>query len=64
MRLTCGVLGHSAQAYYAWTAAPISQRDLEDAYLTNALIDALIDPHGDDLSSAAGSSQTKSPAAA
>jgi putative transposase len=44
VRLTCGVLGHSPQAYYAWTAAPISQRDLEDAYLTNALIDA----HGDD----------------
>ena len=44
VRLTCGVLGHSAQAYYAWAAAPISQRDLEDAYLTNALIDA----HGDD----------------
>jgi hypothetical protein len=44
VRLTCGVLGHSAQAYYAWLAAPVSQRDLEDAYLTNALIDA----HGDD----------------
>ena len=44
VRLTCGMLGHSTQAYYAWTAAPISGRDLEDAYLTNALIDA----HGDD----------------
>ncbi len=44
MRLTCGVLGHSAQAYYAGTAAPMSQRDLQDAYLTNALIDA----HADD----------------
>jgi transposase InsO family protein len=44
VRLTCGVLGHSTQAYYAWVAAPISQRDLEDAYLTNALMDA----HGDD----------------
>ena len=30
VRLTCGVLGHSAQAYYAWLAAPVSQRDLED----------------------------------
>ncbi len=40
MRLTCGVLGHSAQAYYAWLAAPVSQRDLQDAYLINALIDA------------------------
>ncbi len=41
VRLTCGVLGHSTQAYYAWRAV---QRDLEDAYLTNTLIDA----HGDD----------------
>jgi len=44
VRLTCGVLGHSRQAYYAWLAAPISERELQDAYLTNALIDA----HGDD----------------
>jgi putative transposase len=44
VRLTCGVLGHSRQAYYAWLAQPISQRELQDAYLTNALIDA----HGDD----------------
>ncbi len=32
VRLTCGVLGHSPQAYYAWLAAPVSQRDLQDAY--------------------------------
>jgi putative transposase len=44
VRLTCGVLGFSAQAYHAWTANPIGQRELEDAYLTNALIDA----HDDD----------------
>jgi transposase InsO family protein len=44
VRLTCGVLGFSPQAYYAWLTYPISQRDLEDAYLTNALIDA----HSDD----------------
>lgn len=44
VRLTCGVLGFSAQAYYKWLAEPVSQRDLEDAYLTNALLDA----HGDD----------------
>jgi putative transposase len=44
VRLTCGVLGHSRQAYYAWLAHPVSQRELEDAYLTNALIDA----HSDD----------------
>ncbi len=44
MRLACGVLGHSPQAYYAWLSSPVSRRDLEDAYLTNALINA----HGDD----------------
>ncbi len=44
VRLTCGVLGHSTQAYYAWLSAPVSRRDLEDAYLTDALIDA----HADD----------------
>jgi putative transposase len=44
VRLTCGVLGHSRQAYYAWLAQPIGERELEDAYLTNALIDA----HADD----------------
>jgi putative transposase len=44
VRLTCGVLGHSTHAYYAWAAAPISQHDLDDAYSTNALIDA----RGDD----------------
>jgi putative transposase len=44
VRLTCGVLGHSTQAYYAWLSAPVSRRDLEDAYVTNALIDA----HADD----------------
>jgi putative transposase len=44
VRLTCGVLGHSRQAYYAWLARPLSEREREDAYLTNALVDA----HGDD----------------
>ena len=44
VRLTCGVLSHSRQAYYAWLAAPVGRRELEDAYLTNALIDA----HDDD----------------
>jgi hypothetical protein len=34
------VLGFSPQAYYAWLAAPISARDLEDAYLINVLVDA------------------------
>ena len=32
VRLTCGVLGHSRQAYYAWLADPISAREFEDAY--------------------------------
>ena len=44
VRLTCGVLGDSTQACYAWLKRPVSPRDLADAYLTNALIDA----HGDD----------------
>lgn len=44
VRLTCGVLGHSTQAYYAWATNPVSDRDLEDAYLTNVSIDA----HDDD----------------
>jgi putative transposase len=44
VQLICGVLGHSRQAYYAWLAAPVSRRDLDDAYLTNALFDA----HSDD----------------
>lgn len=43
VRLTCGVLGHSTQAYYAWLRQPVSQRELEDAYLTNALVDAYDD---------------------
>lgn len=40
VRLTCGVLGFSPQAFYKWRANPCSDRDLDDAYLTNALIDA------------------------
>lgn len=44
MRLTCGLLGHSRRAFYARLAEPISRRELDDAYLINALIDA----HGDD----------------
>jgi transposase InsO family protein len=44
VRLTCGVLGFSRQAYYAWVKRPISPRELEEAYLTDALVDA----HRDD----------------
>jgi putative transposase len=44
VRLTCGVLGFSAQAFYKWRARPCSDRDYADARLTNALVDL----HGDD----------------
>ena len=44
VRLACGVLGFSTQAYYAWLKQPVGDRDLEDAYVINALVDA----HGDD----------------
>ena len=41
---TCRVLGFSKQAFYAWQANPISQRDWDDAHLANAAIDV----HADD----------------
>ena len=44
VRLTCGVLGFSAQGFYKWRARPVCRRDWDDAHLTNALVDA----HGDD----------------
>jgi hypothetical protein len=44
VRLTCGVLGFSPQAFYKWRARPCSDRDHDDARLTNALVDL----HGDD----------------
>ena len=44
VRLTCEVLGFSPQAFYKWNARPVSDRDLDDAYLTNELVDA----HADD----------------
>lgn len=44
VRLTCGVLGFSAQAFYKWQAHPVSDRDLDDAYVTNAIVDV----HADD----------------
>ena len=44
VRLTCGVLGFSPQAFYKWRANPCSQRDHDDAHLTNALVDL----HDDD----------------
>lgn len=42
--VTCRVLGFSRQAFYAWDKNPVSDRDLDDAYLTNAAIDV----HADD----------------
>jgi hypothetical protein len=44
VRLTCGVLGVAAQPYYRWLKDPICQRDLDDAYLVNELVDL----HDDD----------------
>jgi transposase InsO family protein len=37
--VTCRVLGFSKQAFYQWKAAPISQRDWDDAHLINAAVD-------------------------
>ena len=44
VRLACAVLGFSFQAYYAWLRQPVSDRELDEAYVVNALIDA----HKDD----------------
>jgi len=44
VRLTCGVLGFSTQAFYKWQANPICNRDFDDAHLVNAIIDI----HSDD----------------
>lgn len=46
VRLACGVLGFSAQAYYAWAASPVSARDWDDAHATNTLVDAHRDDPG------------------
>lgn len=42
--VTCRVLGFSRQAFTKWRANPVSQRDWDDAHLTNAAVDA----HADD----------------
>lgn len=44
VRLICGVLGFSAQAYYKWLAEPVTHRNWQDAHTINALVDA----HRDD----------------
>jgi len=44
--VTCRVLGFSTQAFYAWKAHPISERELVDAYATNAAVDIHTDDPG------------------
>jgi len=44
VRLTCGVLGFSAQAFYKWQRSPCCERDWADAHLVNAIVDV----HRDD----------------
>jgi putative transposase len=44
VRLTCGVLGFSPQAFYKWRSRPCSNRDWADAHTTNAIVDL----HADD----------------
>jgi transposase InsO family protein len=39
VNLCCRVLGFSPQAFYKWRARPCSDRDYDDARLTNALVD-------------------------
>ena len=44
VRLACGVLGFSAQAFYKWRARPCSDRDWADAHAINVIVDV----HADD----------------
>ncbi len=44
VRLTCGVLGFSAQVFSKWCSDPVSPRDHDDAHL----VDAIRDVHSDD----------------
>jgi transposase InsO family protein len=44
VRLTCGVLGFSTQAFYKWHARPVSDRDWDDAHVVNTIVDV----HADD----------------
>ena len=43
VRLTCGVLGFSHQAFYKWQRQPCSSRDYENAHLVNAIHDVHVD---------------------
>ena len=36
--VTCRVLGFSTQAFYQWKRHPLSERDWDDAHLTNAAV--------------------------
>lgn len=42
--VTCGILGFSRQAYYAWLACPVTDRDWDDAHAVHVLRQA----HQDD----------------
>ena len=35
----CRVMKVSTSGFYAWRAHPVSDRDLDDAYLTNIIVD-------------------------
>lgn len=39
VRAVCKTMAVSISAYYAWRAAPVSARDLVDAYLTDQIVD-------------------------
>jgi transposase InsO family protein len=39
VRLTCGVLGFSRQAFHSWERSPVCDRDWSDAHLANELAD-------------------------
>ena len=41
--VTCRVLKLAKQPYYRWLQDPVSQRDWDDAHLTNAAIDVQAD---------------------
>ena len=37
--ICCGVMKVSTSGYYAWLADPVSDRDIDDAYLTDTIVD-------------------------
>jgi hypothetical protein len=40
--VTCRVLKLARQPYYRWLAAPVTAREVDEAYLANVLFDAAI----------------------